>query len=102
MAALKKLNWNTDVKVKLTDLGKDIYFHRHDDLNNELVKRGFKPFATYFPKVDENGYSAFTLWDFMQLYGSHIGMGFPDIVQDISFYISEEDLDEVEVINESL
>lgn len=35
---MKKINFNSIVKVKLTDFGKDIYYHKNDD----LILRGFK------------------------------------------------------------
>lgn len=35
---MKKINFNSIVKVKLTDFGKDIYYHKDD----ELILRGLK------------------------------------------------------------
>ena len=35
---MKKVNFNSIVKVKLTDFGKDVYYHKDD----ELILRGFK------------------------------------------------------------
>lgn len=87
---MKQLNWNHTVKVKLTDIGKDIYFHQYD----ELIKIGHK-FTPRYPIEDEKGFCEFQLWYFMQLYGPHIGVGFPNIVEDISFYIEEKELLEV-------
>lgn len=87
---MKKLNWNTAVKVKLNDRGKDIYYHQFD----ELLKKNPSLFEPRYPKVDDEGYTEFQLWHFMNLYGQHIQMGFPDVVADINFYI-DEDLEEV-------
>lgn len=87
---MKKLNWNDYVKVKLNDRGRDIFFHQYD----ELIKRGFKIDPIY-PIEDEDGFCKFQLWHFIQLYGSHIGNGFPSIVEDVNFYIDESDLEEV-------
>lgn len=90
MITMKKLNWNDFIKVKLTDLGREIYFHQYD----ELIKRGFKTIPEY-PKEDEEGYCDFQLWHFMQLYGPHIGMAFPNVVEDVCFYINEGSLTDV-------
>lgn len=93
---MKKLNWNSTIKVKLTDLGKDIYYHRYDHLNEELkcINANMAIEPTY-PKVDEEGYTEFMLWYFMFLYGAHIHLIFPDVVETIDFFIEDEDLEEV-------
>lgn len=73
-----KINLNDVVKVKLTDFGKKIYYHRFDDLNNIYGRIVCKP---SFPKTDEDGYSSFQLWDFMELYGEHMGMCKPNVIE---------------------
>ena len=86
---MKTLNWNCNVKVKLTDYGKDIYYHQFD----YLIAKGIKVERGY-PQQDENGYTTMQLWCFMELYGQYIGMCLPRISEDITFYIEEEDLKE--------
>lgn len=92
---MKKINLNNYIKVKLTDHGKDIYFHTIDDLVAEypLLRNQLKP---YFPKVDENGFTEFQLWDFIQLYGPHIYPGGGNVIEDIMIYIDENDLEDGE------
>lgn len=68
---MKEININDHVKVKLTDFGKDIYFHQYDDLNEKQGKTIIEP---HYPKVDEDGYTDFQLWSLMELYGEHIHM----------------------------
>ena len=34
-----------------------------------------------FPKEDENGYTEFQLWCFMELYGEHMGMTLPNVIE---------------------
>lgn len=75
-----KLNLNDNIKVKLTDLGKDIYYHQYDNLNAAYGVEICKP---KYPKVDEDGYTTFQLWTFIELYGSHIGMGLPNVIEPI-------------------
>jgi len=72
------VNINDYVKVKLNQTGKDIYFHRHDDTRRKYVEEnGYYPvcFQPEFPKVDENGYSKFPLWEFMKLYSDYMDLG---------------------------
>lgn len=72
-----KINLNEYIKVKLTDLGKDIYYHRFDALNDYYGREVLKPI---FPEEDENGYTKFHLWEFIELYGEHIGMAKPQVI----------------------
>lgn len=71
------INLNEIVKVKLTDRGKDIFYHQLDEVNELIKRRGGKPLEPHMPKVDADGYTDFQLWRLMQLYGPHIGMGLP-------------------------
>lgn len=59
-----KFNINDTVKVKLTDMGKDIYYHQYDQFN----------LTPEYPEVDEIGYTKFQLWELMRLYGQCISM----------------------------
>lgn len=73
-----RINLNESIKVKLTDWGKEIYYHQYDEINKIAGREVCKP---KFPKEDENGYTEFQLWDFIQLYGMHIGMTLPDVIK---------------------
>ena len=73
-----RINLNETVKVKLTDHGKDIYYHQFDNLNKTFGRQICKP---SMPKVDADGYTTFQLWCFMELYGDHIGMTLPDVIK---------------------
>lgn len=89
---MKKFNLNYLIKVKLTDHGKDIYYHQYDGLLAEYPKLKFKP---HYPEVDENGFSTFQLWMFIELYGPYIGMCKEAVIEDLCFYFEDEDLEEV-------
>lgn len=87
-----RYNLNDYVKFKLTDHGKDIFYHQFDKLNEEILKeRGTLFIEPRFPEEDENGYTKMQLWQFMRLYGPHLWNGceppiFPtDIVLDGNF-----------------
>ncbi len=73
-----RINLNEDIYVRLTDIGKDIYFHQFDDLNRMCGKVICKP---SFPKENADGYTRFQLWRFMELYGEHIGMTKPNVIE---------------------
>lgn len=91
---MKKLNLNSTVKVKLNDRGKDIYYHRFDDLNRLFKSRGAKPLDPRYPVVDEDGFSEFQLWSFMHLYGEYMMVGAPTVTKDLNIYIDDEDIEE--------
>ena len=73
-----RINLNEFIKVKLTDLGKDIYYHRYDVINKFAEREVIKP---KYPKEDENGYTKFQLWDFIALYGLYIDAAMPNVIQ---------------------
>lgn len=73
-----RINLNELIKVKLTDWGKEIYYHQYDKTNQFAGREICKP---KFPKEDENGYTEFQLWDFMELYGKYMGMISPNVIE---------------------
>lgn len=93
---MKKLNLNQFVRVKFTDLGKDIYYHQFDVLIEAMKARGVSPISPSYPPVDKDGFSTMQLWCFIELYGPHIGMCKPNVIEDLYIYIDERDLDEVD------
>ncbi len=92
---MQKLNWNSIVKVKLSEVGKEIYRAQYDEFNKQQAAKGHMIFERPEPKVDKDGYTAFQLWNFMELYGPHIGMGRKAIADSPNFYIFDSDLEEV-------
>ena len=79
-----KINMNDSIKVKLTDLGKEIYYHQFDD----CIRAGAK-IKPHFPEVDEDGYTMFQLWNFIELYGEHIGVTKPNVIEPLEIISSE-------------
>ena len=73
-----RINLNESIKVKLTDWGKEIYYHQYDRINQIAGREIGKPM---FPKEDENGYTKFQLWCFMELYGEHVGMAKKNVIE---------------------
>ena len=85
-----KINLNSPVLVKLTDHGKDVYYHQYDD----LIARGIRGLTRAMPPADENGFTMFQLWHLIQLYGEHIGMALPNVFEDICIYLDEKELEQ--------
>ena len=75
---IAKINLNEMVKVKLTPLGAEIYYKQFDKLNKECGREICKP---QMPKIDKDGYTEFQLWHFIELYGEHIGMCKPNVIE---------------------
>lgn len=73
-----RINLNEWIKVKLTDWGKEIYYHQYDRINQIAGKKICEP---KFPKEDENGYTKFQLWCFIELYGEHMGITLPNVIE---------------------
>lgn len=93
---MQALNLNCIVKVKLTDYGKDIFYHKYDEVNEGIAQRGWKPIEPHFPKVDDEGFSKFQLWDFINIYGDYFQLGSDRMpIKDLCIYIDENDLNEV-------
>lgn len=72
-----RINLNEPVKFKLTDKGKEIYYHQYDEFNKGVLNRGcvrakIKP---HFPREDAEGYTVMQLWKFMNLYGPYMTIG---------------------------
>ena len=68
-------NINNYVKVKLTEKGKYIYYHQFDDMNEDILKMGGKPLNPIELKYDDDGYTEFQMWHFMEIFGKHLYNG---------------------------
>lgn len=90
---MKKINLNDTVKVKLTDRGKDIYYHQFDNLIRDYpavrvnIKRAY-------PKVDNYGFTKFQLHAFMNLYGGYLTIGSEPVIEGNDIYFEDNDLEE--------
>ena len=85
-----KINLNDTIKVKLTDYGKEIYYHQFDELNNCFKRKGCKLIEPKMPEVDKEGKTRFQLWSFMEMYGNYIGLTKPNFIDPIEIEIGEE------------
>jgi hypothetical protein len=63
-----KFNINHNIKVRLTEKGREIHRKQWDEL-------GIKSFAYSPPKEDKHGWSEWQLWDLMREFGPHLWNG---------------------------
>lgn len=63
-------NMNNDVKVKLTDYGKQILADKFSNIPGIDVNK-----ILNYIKVDSNGYYEFQLWDLMSTFGEYLYNG---------------------------
>lgn len=90
---MKELNLNDRVKVKLTPHGAEVYYHQHDDYIKHYKDNhpnGGEFLKPRMPQIDKDGFTEFTLWKLMQLYGEHIGIGFLNVFTDNNIYFEEK------------
>ena len=78
---MREVNLNEVIKVKLTPLGVNIFYHQYDNVP------GIDPIR---PQIDEEGYTKFQLWGVMKLYGKHIGMCKPDVMMGNMVFLEED------------
>ena len=75
---MQKINLNEIIKVKLTPYGAEIYYKQFDELNKQYGREICKP---QMPRIDKDGYTEFQLWHFIELYGQHIGVCKPNVIE---------------------
>lgn len=82
-----EVNLNTRIKVKLTEYGKE--WHKKD---YEKLCGSLKYYLE--PEVDPHGYSEFTLWDFMNIFGKSFFNGCPpdaQVIEPNCIYLIDSD-----------
>ena len=86
---IQKINLNETIKVKLTPYGAEIYYKQFDELNKNYGREICNP---QMPRIDKDGYTKFQLWHFMELYGEHIGMCKPNVIEplDIVYCVNDK------------
>ena len=83
---IQKINLNETIKVKLTPYGAEIYYKQYDELNKNAGKTLLEP---RMPQIDKEGYTKFQLWHFIELYGEHIGMCKPNVIEPIEIMVCD-------------
>ena len=84
-----RINLNENIKVKLNDYGKEIWYHQFDDLNARVGRTLIKP---SFPETDADGYTSMQLHVFMHLYGKYATAGIQPFINPLEIvYEGEEE-----------
>ena len=65
------INLNNNVKVKLTQYGKEILKHNHQELSNKLT---YQLGSYKEPTEDSEGYVQMQLWVVMSTFGPYLSM----------------------------
>jgi len=73
-----EFNLNQSIKVKLKPLGIGILYKRHEDLDNRVKARVGRGISSFEVKTDEEGYTTFQAWEFMEIFGEHTGICKPE------------------------
>ena len=80
------INLNDWVKVKLTERGKDIY-RRDRTQVAKIVKTGNVQIE---PDIDDEGFTKFQLWHFIEIFGKYIGMCEDAVIMPVVIYPFKE------------
>ena len=84
---MQSINLNDRIKVRLTPLGAEIFYHQYDSLIKEHPQ--ITTIMPHMPQIDKNGYTTFQLWGFIELYGTYIHMGADQVIEDNRIYFEE-------------
>ena len=85
-----RIHLNDFVKFKLTDVGAEIFRHQYDEANDWINKHRGTPIPASEPEYDSEGYTRMKLWEFMSLFGKHIGILKPDVVDPLEIIYEKE------------
>lgn len=81
-----KINLNNQIYVKLTKVGEEIYYDYIKKINDYY---GREIIDKYTPDYEDGGYAKFQLWEFMNIYGNYISMGFPNVIEPLDIYVEQ-------------
>lgn len=86
---LDNINLDSVIKVKLTNLGRDIYYRTVDECVENAKKIGISKeiLRIFDDEVDTNGYTEFSLKSFMTIFGNY---AYEDIIKGNIGFISSE------------
>ena len=90
---MKKINLNSEIKVKLTPFGAEIFYRQYDEVNKRILSNGGEALK---PQIDKDGFTKFQLHDFINTFGEYMIVGQKNVIEDICIYMDDEDLEEVE------
>lgn len=83
----KTFNINEFVRVKLTQKGKLIYSEHQIEIQKDFNKNKIKIDVQLYPEIDEEGFSKFQLWHFMEIFGSYMYCGAEPVIEGPILYL---------------
>ena len=86
----KIFNINEFIKVKLTQKGKLIYLEHQIEIQKRFNRDRIRIDVPLNVEVDDEGFSSFQLWKFMEIFGSHMYCGCEPIIEGCILYLPEE------------
>ena len=84
------VNLNDTVRFKLTEHGKEVYRAQFDELNEFLKSKRAPLCPRPEPDIDAEGYTKMQLWNFMEVFGPHTGMGLKPCIEPINIVVDVE------------
>lgn len=81
-----KINLNNYIYVKLTKVGEEIYYDYIKKINDYY---GREIIDKYTPDYEDGGFAKFQLWEFMNIYGNYISMGFPNVIEPLNIWVEQ-------------
>lgn len=91
------INFNEEVKVKLTAVGIDILQEQRRVLNLHIKGKGGAGLGELDLKTDDDGYTRFQLWDLMNRFGEHMRLGHPEPFQGTMIFPQAKPIDTVKI-----
>ena len=90
----KAFNLNDKIKVKFTQKGRTIYLNYMLEIQKSLDKIKMNVNVPIEPEIDNEGYTELVLWDFMEIFGSHMFNGQEPLIENMLIYIPDDNLRE--------
>jgi len=84
--SMKEFNINDYIKVKLTKHGQKIHISYYEKFDTYGVNKKF-----YKPEIDNEGYTEYQLWEFMNIFGEHMFNGADQLIENNLIYFIQED-----------
>ena len=78
---MKTFNINDFIKVKLTEHGYNAHVLHYKKYLGENFNNKY-----FLPMVDEDGFTKYQLWEFINIFGEHMFMGEDQLIEDNLIY----------------
>ena len=83
----KTFNINEFIKVKLSQKGKLVYSEHQIEIQKRFNRDKIKIDVPLNAEVDNEGFTEFQLWRFMEIFGSHMYCGAEPVIEGPILYL---------------